>query len=46
MSGKVIIQWENKYSKETGYVGKINKKEGYFENAENRDGARTSTTHH
>ena len=27
-----IIKWRNKYSGETGYVEKINKKYGYFEN--------------
>lgn len=27
-----IIKWTNKLSKETGYVEKINRKEGYFEN--------------
>lgn len=41
MRGIVIVQWKNKYSGEIGYVGKINKKKRYFENARDRDGART-----
>lgn len=32
MENMFIIKWENKYSKETGYVEKINRKWGYFEN--------------
>lgn len=29
---RFIIQWVNKYSKETGYVRKVNTKGKYFEN--------------
>jgi len=31
---KVVLKWTNKYSQETGYVAKIAKSKGYFENAE------------
>lgn len=31
-SGMFIIKWQNKYSGDTGYVEKINRKWGYFEN--------------
>lgn len=27
-----ILKWINKFSKETGYVGKVMKSKGYFEN--------------
>ena len=27
-----ILKWKNKFSKETGYVGKVIKSKGYFEN--------------
>ncbi len=31
---KFILKWTNKYSGETGYVGKVLKTEGHFVNAE------------
>lgn len=31
----MIIQWKNKWSGETGFVAKINRKKGYFENTFN-----------
>lgn len=31
---KVVLKWTNKYSQETGYVAKIAKSKGYFENTE------------
>lgn len=36
-----VIKWENKYSGETGYVKKINKKKSYFENTYDIDEAKT-----
>jgi hypothetical protein len=33
------IQWTNKYSKEQGYVKKLNKKGRYFENTPNLEEA-------
>lgn len=35
----IIIQWENKYSKETGYVGSVSSKNRCFYNAD-REGAK------
>lgn len=32
-----IIKWENKYSHETGYVGKVNYEEKYFESCTDKD---------
>ncbi|MDO4198271.1 MAG: hypothetical protein Q4D13_04730 [Erysipelotrichaceae bacterium] len=37
---KLNIKWENKYSLETGYVGKVSKAKGYFENAD-KEGAKS-----
>lgn len=37
----LIIQWTNKHSKEQGYVKKLNKKQGYFENTYERSEAVT-----
>ena len=34
-----VIKWENRYSKETGYVEKINRKFGFFENTFERANA-------
>ena len=35
------IQWTNKYSGETGYVGSISKAKGYFVNAASVEEARS-----
>ena len=45
LRGKVMakvlnLKWTNKFSGETGYVGKIAKSKGYFENAEKAEDAR------
>lgn len=39
-----IIKWTNKLSKETGYVEKINRKEGYFENTFEKTSAHSYKT--
>lgn len=31
---KCVLKWTNKYSQETGYVGKVLKTKGHFVNAE------------
>ena len=33
---KCNLKWTNKYSGETGFVGKVFKSKGYFENAEEK----------
>ena len=38
---KCNLKWINIYSNETGYVGKISKKEGHFVNAPEKSGAKT-----
>ena len=38
---KYNLKWTNKFSKETGYVGKVVKSKGYFVNAETADKAKT-----
>ena len=38
---KCNLKWINIYSHETGYVGKISKKEGHFVNAPEKSGAKT-----
>ncbi len=37
---KLNLKWVNKYSQETGYVGKVSKVKGYFENAD-KENAKT-----
>ena len=37
---KCNLKWENKFSGETGYVGKVLKSKGYFVNAETKEGAK------
>lgn len=37
---KFNLKWTNKFSGETGYVGKVSKKEGHFFNSD-KDGAKT-----
>lgn len=32
MKNKRVLKWTNKYSGETGYVGTVSKKKGYFTN--------------
>lgn len=41
---KYIIKWTNKYSHETGYVGKIMAKAGHFVNVTNKKDAKTFKT--
>ncbi|MCF0228534.1 MAG: hypothetical protein HUJ76_02410 [Parasporobacterium sp.] len=38
---KYNLKWTNKYSQETGYVGKVSKAKGYFVNAESKEAAKT-----
>lgn len=35
-----ILKWRNKFSNETGYVGRVLKSKGYFENTHNRETAK------
>ena len=37
---KLNLKWVNKYSQETGYVGKVSKVKGYFENSD-KENAKT-----
>lgn len=32
MKNRKVLKWTNKYSGETGYVGSVSKKKGYFTN--------------
>lgn len=32
MENRKVLKWTNKYSGETGYVGTVSKKKGYFTN--------------
>lgn len=32
MKNRKVLKWTNKYSGETGYVGTVSKKKGYFTN--------------
>ena len=38
---KCNLKWVNIYSNETGYVGKVSKKEGHFVNSADKAGAKT-----
>lgn len=35
MKNRKVLKWTNKYSGETGYVGTVSKKKGYFTNEPN-----------
>ena len=37
---KCVLKWTNKYSQETGYVGKVLKSKGHFVNAECKEEAK------
>lgn len=37
---KYNLKWTNKYSNETGYVGKVLKSKGHFISAENKEDAK------
>lgn len=37
---KCNLKWTNKYSNETGYVGKVLKSKGHFVNAETKEAAK------
>lgn len=37
---KCNLKWTNKFSQETGYVGKVLKSKGYFVNAETKEEAK------
>ncbi len=39
----MVIKWTNKFSNETGFVKKINKKAGYFENTFDESEAKSFT---
>lgn len=41
MNMKFNLMWTNKFSGETGFVGKVAKSKGYFVNAETADKAKT-----
>ena len=38
---KFNLKWINIYSNETGYVGKVSKKEGHFVSSSDKAGAKT-----
>ncbi len=38
---KYNLKWTNKFSGETGFVGKVSKAKGYFVNAETQSDAKT-----
>ena len=38
---KCKLKWINIYSNETGYVGKVSKKEGHFVSSSDKAGAKT-----
>ena len=40
----IILKWTNKFSGETGYVGKVSVKAGHFTNAETKESAKTYKT--